>query len=201
VAFASGFGSTHPPAVVPFRLRADADELPEPTSVSDESVLSPEVPSSGTPSGEPMAPLSALPVGSYYIYSFDGRLMQVYDMFGELLKDYIYMGDRLVAEYDHVGQLLLYYTPDQINSTRVVTDSTGTVVYSAAHDPYGGIQQTWLSNYDPQLKFSGKERDVESQLDYFGARYYDRNIYRFISPDPVMSRNVRNFGAVINLCG
>jgi RHS repeat-associated protein len=187
--------------VVPFRLRADADELPEPTSVSDESVLSPEVPSSGTPSGEPMAPLSALPVGSYYIYSFDGRLMQVYDMFGELLKDYIYMGDRLVAEYDHVGQLLLYYTPDQINSTRVVTDSTGTVVYSAAHDPYGGIQQTWLSNYDPQLKFSSKERDVESQLDYFGARYYDRNIYRFISPDPVMSRNVRNFGAVINLCG
>ena len=104
------------------------------------------------------------------------------------------MGDRLVAEYDHIGQRFLYYTPDQINSTRVVTDSTGTVVYSAAHDPYGGIQQTWLSNYDPQLKFSGKERDAESQLDYFGARYYDRNIYRFISADPAVNVNasVRN---------
>ena len=51
------------------------------------------------------------------------------------------------------------------------------------HDPYGGIQQTLVSTYDPQLKFSGKERDAESGLDYFGARYYDRNIYRFISTD------------------
>jgi hypothetical protein len=50
------------------------------------------------------------------------------------------MGDRLIAEYDHVGSRYLFYTPDQINSTRVVTDNTGTVVYSAAHDPYGGIQ-------------------------------------------------------------
>ena len=48
------------------------------------------------------------------------------------------------------------------------------MVYSAAHNPYGGIQRTWVSAYDPQLKFSGKERDVESGLDYFGARYYDK---------------------------
>ena len=59
------------------------------------------------------------------------------------------------------------------------------MIYSAAHDPYGGIQQTGTNNtYDPQLKFSGKERDTESGLDYFGARYYDRSQYRFISPDP-----------------
>jgi RHS repeat-associated protein len=165
---------------------ADIDDLPVPTPVSDESALSPEVPSSGPPSGEPIAPLSALPSGSYYIYSFDGRLMQVYDMFGALLKDYVYMGDRLVAEYDYVGSRLLYYTPDQINSTRVVTDQSGNVVYSAAHDPYGGIQQTWVGAYDPMPKFSGKERDAESQFDYFGARYYDRNQYRFISIDPVI---------------
>ena len=38
-------------------------------------------------------------------------------------------------------------------------------------------------------KFSGKERDAESQLDYFGARYYDRNIYRFISVDPILSQH------------
>ena len=94
------------------------------------------------------------------------------------------MGDRLIAEYDHVGSRYLFYTPDQINSTRVVTDNTGTVVYSAAHDPYGGIQQTWVNTFDPTPKFSGKERDAESGLDYFGARYYDRSQYRFIAADP-----------------
>ena len=33
-------------------------------------------------------------------------------------------------------------------------------------------------------KFTGKERDTESGLDYFGARYYGSNMGRFSSPDP-----------------
>jgi RHS repeat-associated protein len=94
------------------------------------------------------------------------------------------MGGRLVAEYDRVGSRYLYYTQDQVNSTRLVTDDTGTVVYSEAYNPYGGVQQTWVNSFDPVPKFSGKERDKESDLDYFGARYYDRSQYRFVSPDP-----------------
>jgi RHS repeat-associated protein len=34
-------------------------------------------------------------------------------------------------------------------------------------------------------KFTGKERDKESGLDYFGARYYPSNMGRWMSPDPV----------------
>lgn len=36
-------------------------------------------------------------------------------------------------------------------------------------------------------KFTGKERDAESGLDYFGARYYGSNMGRFMSPDPLMA--------------
>src|SRR5258707_8645348 len=32
-------------------------------------------------------------------------------------------------------------------------------------------------------KFTGKERDSETQLDYFGARYYSNGLGRFITPD------------------
>jgi RHS repeat-associated protein len=32
--------------------------------------------------------------------------------------------------------------------------------------------------------FTGKERDTESGLDYFGARYYGSSMGRFMSPDP-----------------
>ncbi len=35
-------------------------------------------------------------------------------------------------------------------------------------------------------KFTGKERDSESGLDYFGARYYGSSMGRFQSPDPVI---------------
>ena len=33
-------------------------------------------------------------------------------------------------------------------------------------------------------KFTGKERDTESNLDNFGARYFSSSQGRFISPDP-----------------
>lgn len=140
--------------------------------------------------------MSASPVGNFYIYSFDGQLLQMYDVYGTLLKDFIYMGNRLVAEYDHVGSRLLYYTPDQINSTRVVTDGAGNVVYSVTYAPYGEVQiSDPYSTIDPLPKFSGKERDEESQLDYFGARYYDRAQYRFISVDVVRNAALPLFDA------
>ncbi len=125
--------------------------------------------------------------GNYYLYSFDGRLLARYDVYGFCQSEYIYMGNRLIAERDHVGNRYLYYTSDQINSTRVVTDDTGTVVYARAYDPYGGIQLTWVNSFDPTPKFSGKERDTESGLDYFGSRYYDNSQYRFISVDPIIT--------------
>lgn len=130
--------------------------------------------------------MSGVPVtGTFYIYAFDGRLLAEYDVNGQLVREYLYFGGMLVAEYRNQESRLLYYVSDQINSTRIVTDTNGTVVYSAAHEPYGGIQKTWVSSYDPSLKFSGKERDAESDLDYFGARYYDRSLYRFLNTDPI----------------
>jgi RHS repeat-associated protein len=71
----------------------------------------------------------------------------------------------------------------------VVTNQTGVRVFAAAYDPYGGIQKIWENSYSPELKFSGKERDSESNLDYFGARYYANYYYRWLSPDPVVNRD------------
>ncbi len=40
-------------------------------------------------------------------------------------------------------------------------------------------------------KFTGKERDSESGLDNFGARYNSSNLGRFMSPDPYNSIVIR----------
>jgi RHS repeat-associated protein len=50
------------------------------------------------------------------------------------------------------------------------------------------MQKEWVNSYQPSLKFSGKERESKSELDYFGARYYDHLKYRFISVDPVINK-------------
>jgi RHS repeat-associated protein len=99
------------------------------------------------------------------------------------------MGNKLLAEYQPVTATKYYYASDQINSTRIITDSSGTVVYSALFDPYGGLQKQWVNTYSPSLKFSGKERESKSEMDYFGARYYDHLKYRFISLDPVINKD------------
>ncbi|MGO9270722.1 MAG: RHS repeat-associated core domain-containing protein [Terriglobia bacterium] len=46
-------------------------------------------------------------------------------------------------------------------------------------------------DYDEPLrcayKFTGKERDAESGLDYFGARYDSSSVGRFMTPDPFLN--------------
>jgi RHS repeat-associated protein len=127
-------------------------------------------------------------VNTYYIYTFDGKLLAEYDHDGNCVRDFIYFGDRLIAEYRPQTNKYYYYMIDQVNSTRIITDENGNVVFSEAYGPYGDIQKTWVNNYDPKLKFSGKEREGYSGLDYFGARYYDHKSYRFNSVDPLINR-------------
>jgi len=106
-------------------------------------------------------------INTYYIYSFDGKLM---------------------AEYHPQTGKYYYHMTDQHNSTRMITDDNGTVAYSSAHSPYGEKQKMWVNAYEPKLQFSGKERETYSDLDYFGARYYGQSLFRFASVDPTINK-------------
>jgi len=74
-----------------------------------------------------------------------------------------------------------YYHGDHLGSARLMTDSLGNSAWSATYLPFGtewNAQPT--SNH---YKFTGKERDAESNLDYFGARHYASAMGRFMSAD------------------
>jgi len=58
---------------------------------------------------------------TYYIHSYNGKLLAEYDSTGVCQKDYIYMGNKLIAEYQPVIAKYYYYASDQINSTRIIT--------------------------------------------------------------------------------
>jgi len=75
----------------------------------------------------------------------------------------------------------VFYHGDQLGSTRLLTDSTGATTWSATYLPFGQEwnPQTTTNHY----KFTGKERDSESNLDNFGARYFASTMGRFSSPD------------------
>src|SRR5258708_9579771 len=75
----------------------------------------------------------------------------------------------------------MYYHGDQIGSSRLMTSDGGWPVWQGTFLPYGEEynQQITTNHY----KFTGKERDSESGLDYFGARYYSSLLGRFMSDD------------------
>ncbi len=60
----------------------------------------------------------------------------------------------------------------------------GVHVYDALLHRYDGLRGVFISVASrADCNFTGKERDTESGLDYFGARYYGSNMGRFLSPD------------------
>ena len=74
------------------------------------------------------------------------------------------------------------YHLDAIGSVRAVTDQSGALVRQHTYFPFG---EEYLA--DPTVRaprFGGKERDAETGLDYFGARYYASRTGRFTTVDP-----------------
>ena len=90
---------------------------------------------------------------------------------------YTYAGNTLVAS-QHNGNVK-YYHQDRLGSNRIVTDSSGVVDSEYLSLPFG---QSVVD--DVKYGFTGKELD-SSGLHYFGARYYDSNLGRFSSVDPL----------------
>jgi RHS repeat-associated protein len=55
-------------------------------------------------------------------------------------------------------------------------------VFNQAYYPYG--DEAYSQTFDPGYKFTGYERDTETELDYAFARYYNYRLGRFMSADP-----------------
>jgi RHS repeat-associated protein len=82
---------------------------------------------------------------------------------------------------------IYYYHTDQLSSSSVVTDETGTKVQSLTYFPYGQVRGN-TGSIDVTRKYTGQELDDSTGLYFYGARYYDPVLGRFISADPTTSR-------------
>jgi RHS repeat-associated protein len=80
-----------------------------------------------------------------------------------------------------------YYHGDHLGSSNMITDAYGAIYQHLEYFPYG---ETWIEEggsyggNTPGYKFTGKELDPETGLYYYGARYYDPALSRWISADP-----------------
>ncbi|MGB1140578.1 MAG: RHS repeat-associated core domain-containing protein, partial [Halioglobus sp.] len=75
-----------------------------------------------------------------------------------------------------------YYQQDALGSTVALSDSNGETSTSYRLNPWGEIEEQQGDSLNRQI-FTGQEHDTRSGLIYFGARFYDPDVGRFINQD------------------
>ena len=75
-----------------------------------------------------------------------------------------------------------YFLQDHLGSTVGLTNASGAITSSASYDSFGNsITNTLTTRY----QYTGREYDSFTGLMYYRARWYDANLGRFISEDPI----------------
>jgi RHS repeat-associated protein len=129
-----------------------------------------------------------------YWYNRSGNVLDETDQSGSTtnssFNEYVFFGGKRIARRDSSGNVF-YFFADQLGTSRVIEEipsglSTATLCYDYDFYPFGAeIPPPPYSNTCPQnYKFTGKERDSESGLDNFGARYMSSQYGRFMAADP-----------------
>ena len=119
-------------------------------------------------------------VTTHYVWEGAQVIAEYNGSSGALISEYIYAGSRMVAR-DQSG-VLRYYHQDRI-STRVISDSSGAVMGTEDHLPFG--EEAGTTGESEKHRFTSYERDSESGTDYAVNRQHMPNTGRFAQADVV----------------
>jgi RHS repeat-associated protein len=81
-----------------------------------------------------------------------------------------------------------YYQLDHLGTPQELTDYSGEIVWSAKYNAYGKVTRLAFGGgeqLDQPLRFQGQYFDAESGLHYNRHRYYDPEVGRYLTPDPI----------------
>jgi len=87
---------------------------------------------------------------------------------------------------DDITESITYNLENQIKSSSARLDENGTVIDREEYYPFGDSSLRTFSK--KRYRYVGKEKDLESGLYYYGARYYSAWTCRFISVDALAKK-------------
>lgn len=116
-----------------------------------------------------------------YVLGPNGEQMSETDGQGNWVYTNVFTNGELVATYTPGG--LSFHLNDWLGTRRMDVDVLGNPDASYQSLPFGELFNPTQAIISPEHFFTGKERDTESGLDYFGARYNSSAMGRFMSPD------------------
>ncbi|SFP34290.1 RHS repeat domain-containing protein, partial [Pseudomonas sp. NFPP28] len=145
-------------------------------------------------------------IASYRYDPFGRRISKTVD---GITTEFFWQGDKLIAEHhqdrhrsylyepDSFRPLALlegfgpketkayHYQLDHLGTPQELTAPDGEIVWSAHYRAYGEITRLDIGKVDNPLRFQGQYFDQESGLHYNRHRYYNPDVGRYLTPDPV----------------
>lgn len=129
--------------------------------------------------------LSGTTVLERYIYLDQTRLAAVLDAAGAEQIVFVY-GDRFTPEYMIKGGVDYKLFSDHVGSVRqVVNSATGVVAQELTYDEFGRVLSDSSPGFQP-FGFAGGLYEKDTGLTQFGARWYDAEVGRWLSKDPIL---------------
>ncbi|OZO02254.1 type IV secretion protein Rhs, partial [Pseudomonas sp. IB20] len=143
---------------------------------------------------------------SYRYDPFGRRISKTVD---DITTEFFWQGDKLIAEHHADRHRSYIYEPesfrplallegfgpkdtqpfhyqlDHLGTPQELTAPDGEIVWSAHYRAYGEIARLDINKIDNPLRFQGQYFDQESGLHYNRHRYYNPDIGRYLTPDPV----------------
>lgn len=114
-------------------------------------------------------------------------ISQLYECTNGSCSKYVFASSQRIAVKTVGSSAVYYYHADQLGSSSVVTDGAGAKVQSLTYLPYGQVRGN-TGSIDVTRKYTGQELDDSTGLYFYGARYYDPVLGRFISADSTTAR-------------
>ena len=85
---------------------------------------------------------------------------------------------------DQGAETTYFYHTDYLGSVRMISDENSQVVWQKRYTPFGGSEEE-SGTIENTYAYTGKGYDSDADLYYFNARWYDSEVGRFISEDPL----------------
>ncbi|WP_162176746.1 RHS repeat-associated core domain-containing protein [Hyphomonas beringensis] len=121
----------------------------------------------------------------HFVFAPSGQLLGEYNGgTGQVIAEYIWLGDQLVAEVDGAGTVR-YVQTGHLGQPLVLMDQTANVVWRGETSPFGTYVYTSGVSDDPKARFLGQWLEEGSGLYQNWNRDYDAALGRYIEVDPL----------------
>ncbi|MBY8971339.1 RHS repeat protein [Pseudomonas sp. P867] len=166
------------------------------------------------------------PNGETASYRYDPFGRRVSKTVDDITTEFFWQGDKLIAEhhgdchhsyiyepnsfrplallegYGPQATTPYHYQLDHLGTPQELTSPEGEIVWSAHYRAYGQIARLDVGKIENPLRFQGQYFDQESGLHYNRHRYYNPDIGRYLTPDPVkLAGGVNGYRYVPNPTG